>query len=110
MAGPCHTGAPSPSRKQSASIHLTRGPGDGSISPAPAPIHQPLSAHLQNHCGAGLGARFLGPYFPVSAPGAAFPPAGPAASPGCAAVSAPATWCAPRPAVSVIGSGCGNLG
>lgn len=41
MAGPCHTGALSPSRKQCASIYLTWGPpGDSSISRSPAPIYQ----------------------------------------------------------------------
>lgn len=40
--------SPSPSRKQSASIHLTGGRAGRSIS-APRPIYQPLSAHLDSH-------------------------------------------------------------
>lgn len=71
MAGPCHTGAPSPSRKQSASIHLTSRPcGDGSISRGPPlPSVSPYRPIWRQRHATACGPRFLGHYSPSPSPG-----------------------------------------
>lgn len=65
MAGPCHTGALAPSRKQSASIHLTWGPpSNGTISCSPTPIYQPYRLIWRENLFGASGTPFSWALFP----------------------------------------------